>query len=306
LAARLGLTQTRAGEIAIAVTEAATNLEKHAKGGEILLSTHVGDHSRRLELLAIDRGPGMDVDKCLQDGYSSTASAGTGLGAIRRFASEFDAYSTEQGTVIFAAFDDTSSPKPARPPFVVGSARASKPGETACGDDWSAVFASSVQILVVDGLGHGPLAADAALEAVQAFEAGKLDSAAEAIEVIHLALRGTRGAAVAVADIDAGAGRVSYCGLGNIVGAILGGDSIHHMVSMNGTAGHDAPRINSFQYAWKTGATLVMHSDGLSTHWSLAHYRGLLNRHPGVIAGVLYRDFNRGRDDVIIVVARQT
>jgi hypothetical protein len=77
------------------------------------------------------------------------------------------------------------------------------------------------------------------------------------------------------------------------------------MVSMNGTAGHDAPRINPFQYTWKGGSTLVMHSDGLSTHWSLARYRALLNRHPSVIAGVLYRDFSRGRDDVTIVVGRQ-
>ena len=47
-----------------------------------------------------------------------------------------------------------------------------------------------------------------------------------------------------------------------------------------------------------------MHSDGLTTHWTLERLPGLAARHPSLIAGVLYRDFKRGRDDVTVVVAR--
>ena len=49
-----------------------------------------------------------------------------------------------------------------------------------------------------------------------------------------------------------------------------------------------------------------MHSDGLGTRWDLAKYPGLAARHTALIAGVLYRDFQRGRDDATVVVLRDT
>jgi len=49
---------------------------------------------------------------------------------------------------------------------------------------------------------------------------------------------------------------------------------------------------------------LVLHSDGLVSHWSLDAYPGLAARDPSLIAGILYRDFTRGRDDVTVVVAK--
>jgi hypothetical protein len=48
-----------------------------------------------------------------------------------------------------------------------------------------------------------------------------------------------------------------------------------------------------------------MHSDGLLTNWSLDAYPGLLTRHPALIAGVMYRDFRRGRDDVTVLAVRR-
>ena len=52
-------------------------------------------------------------------------------------------------------------------------------------------------------------------------------------------------------------------------------------------------------------ATIVMFSDGLTSRWDLASYPGLASKSPALIAGVLYRDHSRGRDDVTIVVARE-
>jgi hypothetical protein len=49
---------------------------------------------------------------------------------------------------------------------------------------------------------------------------------------------------------------------------------------------------------------LIMHSDGVATRWNLEQYAGLASRHPALIAGVLYRDFTRGRDDATILVMR--
>jgi hypothetical protein len=124
------------------------------------------------------------------------------------------------------------------------------------------------------------------------------------VGTVHDALRSTRGAAVAVAEIDAGRGTVRYCGLGNIVGATIGGESSRRLVTHNGTAGQGTPRVAEFTYPWEQGMALVMHSDGLQSRWDINSYDGLSARHPGLIAGVLYRDFLRGRDDATVVVVR--
>ncbi len=64
--------------------------------------------------------------------------------------------------------------------------------------------------------------------------------------------------------------------------------------------------MTEFGYAFPADALLVMHSDGLGSRWTLEAYPGLVRRHPALIAGILYRDFKRGRDDVSVVVARAT
>jgi anti-sigma regulatory factor (Ser/Thr protein kinase) len=304
MAALAGFDETHRGEIAIVVTEAGNNIAKHSSGGEILLSSYQSFGTNRFEMLAIDRGPGMDLDVCLVDGFSTDGTQGTGLGAISRLADEFDCYSTSKGAVIFAGFVNGSQ-APAAAQTRLGAARVPKTGETACGDDWTAVRrGDSLVLLVADGLGHGHFAAEAAAEAVNAIERNSFVSVADAVTLVHGALRGTRGAAIAVAELTAGSA-ISYCGLGNIAGALLSSTGVQHMVSLNGTAGHDAHRITAFQYSWPEGATLVMHSDGLMNQWNLDHYPGLMNRHPSVIAGVLYRDYTRGRDDTTVIVAKR-
>ena len=47
-----------------------------------------------------------------------------------------------------------------------------------------------------------------------------------------------------------------------------------------------------------------MHSDGLLSRWDLQLYPTLAQRHPSLIAAVLYRDYNRNRDDVTVLVAK--
>ena len=49
-----------------------------------------------------------------------------------------------------------------------------------------------------------------------------------------------------------------------------------------------------------------MHSDGVKTHWTLEDYPGLVRRHPGLVAGLLFRDFRRERDDATVIVARHS
>jgi len=160
-------------------------------------------------------------------------------------------------------------------------------------------------LLVADGLGHGPGAAEAAGTTVRTFRDHPGLAPQEGLQVIHDALRSTRGAAVAIAEIDSGRRLVRFCGVGNVAGAVLSEGGSRNMVSHHGTVGLGVRKVQEFTYPWPDRALLVMHSDGLGSRWSLDPYPGLRQKHPGLVAGVLYRDFGRGRDDATVVVVRE-
>jgi anti-sigma regulatory factor (Ser/Thr protein kinase) len=307
LARALGFDEATSGRVALAVTEAATNLLKHADRGEILLGTARSGGHAVIEILALDRGPGMaNVDRCLQDGYSTAGSAGTGLGALRRVADTFDVYSRPGGTALLVRVGPSAQGRPAAPAAaVIGGVSVAVAGEEQCGDAWDQEpRAGGLAVLVVDGLGHGAGAAQAAHECVAAFRRHAGAPPAARIAALHQALRATRGAAVAVAEIDAHRRLVCFAGLGNVAGSVYAEGAVRHLVSHHGTAGHTASRIAEYTYPWPPHGVLIMHSDGVASLRDLAPYPGLLQRDPGLVAGVLYRDFSRRRDDATVVVAR--
>jgi hypothetical protein len=181
-----------------------------------------------------------------------------------------------------------------------------KRGEEACGDSWGAVQTDEfTTILMADGLGHGYEASVASLEAVRMLRVHPALTAIGLVERVHQALRSSRGAAVAVAKIDRWREKITFCGVGNISGQIYAGSAARqHLVSVNGTAGHQTQRIREFSYPWPAEGMLVLHSDGLVTATSLEAQQALALRDPSLIAGLLYRDFSRGQDDATVVVAR--
>jgi anti-sigma regulatory factor (Ser/Thr protein kinase) len=310
MALGLGMDEGGAEHVAIVVTEACTNLLKHASRGLVLLQTTTEEAEAlpALELLAVDQGPGMsNLDQCLRDGFSTGSSPGQGLGAIQRMSKQSDIYTLPgKGTVVLARWwPSRNGWKPAST-VRLGSINVSMPGEEVCGDSWGCVRnAEDLVILVADGLGHGLDARLAATEAVrQLYEHPELPPAA-LLKRVHEALRSTRGAAVAVARIDCIHGKLTFAGVGNISARVYAGsETRQNLVSLNGTAGHQCERIQEFSYAWPEDGLLVLHSDGLSTGTGLESYPGLAARDPALIAGLLYRDFCRGRDDATVVVAK--
>jgi anti-sigma regulatory factor (Ser/Thr protein kinase) len=309
MADRLGFDETGRGRVGIVVTEAATNLFKHASEGELILSALDDGRSAALEVLALDRGPGMaDVGRCLVDGMSTAGSPGNGLGALTRLSSAFDLYSsTPTGTALVARL--SQGPLDGRRPGLdFGVVSLPLAGEEVCGDAWAVDEQPGRSVvLVVDGLGHGLAAADAAREAVASFRRHASQGPEPILRAAHESLQKTRGAAMAVASIEPDRGVVRYAGVGNIAAAVLSprDDASSSMVSHNGTVGHALRKVQEFTHRWSPDSLLVMHSDGLATQWRVGRYPGLAARHPSVIAGVLYRDFRRVRDDVTVLVARQ-
>jgi anti-sigma regulatory factor (Ser/Thr protein kinase) len=307
LATAFGMDVTGVARVALVATELATNILKHARSGHCLFSAATGAAGNAIDVLAIDRGPGIeDVQRAYGDGFSTSGTPGTGIGAVRRQSVEFDLYTDRgRGTIVFARV----GPDPARTAFrehavEVRAFAAPRSGETVCGDHWAArTVDGSTRLIVADGLGHGPGAAEASREAVNTFDVSRAKSPVGQLEEIHAALRSTRGAAVALAWIEPGSGSIRFTGLGNISAALVLKEGGQGMVSVNGTAGHIARSFREFQYATEPGCMVVMHSDGISARWDLADYPGLRARGPAIIAGVLMRDFARNRDDASVVVA---
>jgi anti-sigma regulatory factor (Ser/Thr protein kinase) len=298
LAAEVGLDETSSGRAAIAATELATNVLRHGGGGEVLVQAIPGCAGTALEIIAIDRGPGMrNLQRCLRDGYSSGATLGTGLGAVTRLSDEFDIASVpDKGTVVMARIGGGSTGR-------FGAICTPREGETECGDTWRLARGDDQQsaLIVIDGLGHGPSAAEAARAAARAFGSSPFDAPVTQLERVHRALTGTRGAAVACATWTAGES-LRYAGVGNITGCLTGCDASRGLPSHNGTLGFQLQRVQQFEYPLANGNLVIMHSDGLSARWDLNEQFGLRNHHPAVIAATLYRDHGRARDDATVVV----
>ena len=308
IAGLLGFDSVAAGRVAIGVTELATNLVKYGQSGEMLLGTFEDETGTGVEVVALDKGPGFsNVGQSLRDGHSTGGSAGTGLGAVRRQSQAFDIVSWPgRGTAILARFTDGRL-DPARDAAFprAGAVAIPQRGEDVCGDTYAIrMRPTGWTVLLADGLGHGPHAAQASQEAVRLFEKRPDDMPNEILSSVHAGLRHTRGGAVSVVRYDAEQGTVVFAGIGNVAGAIVAGAEIKRTVSLPGTAGHVARRIQSFEYPFSADSSMVVYSDGIGTSWSLGSYPGLTGAHPTLTAAVIYRDFNRGRDDATVVVAQ--
>ena len=303
----LGFDDTVTGRLSIMATEMANNVIKHAGTGRVILRSLGEPGSPGVELLTLDKGPGIaNVAQCLEDGYSTAGSPGTGLGAISRLSTFFDIYSQPQaGTAVMAQLWP-QSPRVSDCRTITGAVNIPKAGEHCCGDAWAIKeTADRTLVIVADGLGHGTHAARAAEEALRIFHQESNRSPQEIILTMQVALRSTRGASVAVAEVQFEKQIVRYAGVGNIAGVLITPASSKNMVSHNGTVGHELHRVQEFIYPWRNDTLLVLHSDGLQTRWSLANYPGLVARHPSLLAGVLYRDFERGTDDVTVLALRE-
>lgn len=248
-----------------------------------------------------------DVNASLRDGHSTAGTAGGGLGAIMRGSHLLDIYSRPGlGTAILVRLRQ-GRPSPGGPldEALSGVVNVAKPGEEACGDAWCIQpHASGFKVMVADGLGLGLIAAEAAHAAVRAFLADHAQPPGEILGRMHDAIRPTRGAAVSVADLDIDRRTVVFAGIGNVTGTMITDAGVRRMVSLNGTVGHMTKRVQQFTYPFEGIPLVILCSDGLGTSWNLDAYPGLRLRHPTLIAGVLYRDFNRGRDDTTVLVAR--
>lgn len=312
--ARAGLDAHRTAVAALVATELATNLLKHAGGGRLVIDLverpGTGPHGPAVQLVALDHGPGIrDVTTAMRDGYTtSEASLGAGLGTCLRIASSFDLYSTPRGTVSVARIDRGAGPEKTAPAGRAGGINVPLGRAEHSGDAWScAVSGSRLTLLLADGLGHGAKAAQASGAAVDELHRVGHLSPPEILRRMHPALRHTRGAAVAVAQLDTDTRELAFSGVGNIGARLHTAGSWEHLVSHPGIVGAQFPATVPVRRSpWGPESLLVLHSDGLPSRWVPPHEPHLLIHDPAVVAATILRDASSAaspvRDDTCVAV----
>jgi anti-sigma regulatory factor (Ser/Thr protein kinase)/serine/threonine protein phosphatase PrpC len=325
-ASRLGFSDDQLAELDIVVQEIGTNAVRYATSGGCLHWSETLGEAPGLELFYFDKGPGVyDLERAMRDGVSSGGSLGTGFGAMRRLLDEFDVYSTVKGTTrrltnarrstfgtallgrkwVSPTTTEEQRERARRMTRRVGAWSRPRPGEETNGD---ACFIKEhdgeTLLAVVDGLGHGRGACEAALAALDTLEQWEGEPLDELILATHDALRATRGAVMGVVVLNPARQTFNYAGVGNVEVRVLGATDPARPIPANGTLGARLSQVRVWPHRWQEGTTLVIASDGISATWDAHAYPGLVTKSPQLLAGVLLRDFSRSSDDATVLVYR--
>ncbi|MDR3615823.1 MAG: SpoIIE family protein phosphatase [Candidatus Obscuribacterales bacterium] len=177
------------------------------------------------------------------------------------------------------------------------------PHELVCGDAYCVTqIANGVVICVIDGLGHGPEAAEASRAAIATISNHKDDAAEEIVARCHDALKATRGAVLSLAIVDSVHNRLSWVGIGNIEGILLHGEAQHEWLPLRaGIVGCRMPGIRAIEMPISPGDLLIMFSDGITSHVLDPIH---INREPVEVAERIIRTHIRRTDDALVLVAR--
>lgn len=304
-------TQISADTAALIATELATNIVRHTTAGGYVLYRKMHDG---IELLAVDRGPGMRAfgvpkprHSVAKGGSGRGHGLGIGLAGVANQATTFDLYSTEEaGTVILARLLSSSPPERHHGWARWGAVNVPLGGTGPSGDGWAVAADGSLAALVVDGLGHGPEAAAASRAAISAFGHAPDADLNLFITRAHEAMRTTRGGVLGACVIDPARNELRYVGVGNVAGRVLSDGRSESLPSRDGTLGThlSPPQPRAALCRWGLGATLVLATDGLRSGWEIGSYPGLLRHDPIIVAATLERDHARISDDVTVLVVQ--
>jgi phosphoserine phosphatase RsbX len=184
-----------------------------------------------------------------------------------------------------------------------------RPGEHVCGDQSIAIGIDGGAALfcVLDGLGHGPAAATAALTAVDALRSARSERLEVLVQLCHRMLGGTRGVAMTVARIDFQPGQLSWTGIGNVsanlVAKTISGTQVRSSARLTGgIVGYRIPEISPAQVVpIRTGDLLVIVSDGITE----GHLDHIDFAAPAIdIAEQILSKHAKDTDDALVLAAR--
>ncbi|WP_205512043.1 ATP-binding SpoIIE family protein phosphatase [Longitalea arenae] len=309
MALTLEFSERRISEIDIIVAEMATNLVKHAGGGQILAKLIRENELDGIEIISMDNGPGInDINKMVRDGETTKNSLGLGLGAMQRLSDTFQVYSQKNwGTIILCRKYLKEPPRHGKPPLAeIRSVVIPKPGEIKCGDSFFHIANKNhIKLFLADGLGHGAEAARAVQEAGIAFAICQELHPPDILRFINSAVRKTRGLVGMVAVYDIAKKTWEICGVGNITTKINGPATNKNYMSYNGIIGLNVPRsLHTQTFMHEKGQYIIMSSDGLRSRWDPLKYPGILRYDLSMLALSLLKDFSRNTDDASVAICK--
>jgi anti-sigma regulatory factor (Ser/Thr protein kinase) len=307
-AAEAGIPVSRLNELELIVSEITSNLSKYAKDGEILLGVFGTGNTAYVELIGIDNGPGMaNPQKMLQDGITTGTSLGHGLGSIKRLSDTFDIYSiVGWGTIVLSRIYVSPDKKPKKESIQIRPLIVAKPGESTSGDGYVVRRDhNGLQLLLADGLGHGPAANEAVNMAAGSFVSEPFISPSESLRTLHRAIKKSRGAVAHVLNYNPTTGKWTCCGVGNIAVRLFGPIQHKNHMSYNGIVGHNIPNtMNDQSYSASEYHTAILCSDGIKSRWEIAKYPQILQHDPSIVAAALYKEHGRRTDDTSVIIIK--
>jgi anti-sigma regulatory factor (Ser/Thr protein kinase) len=307
MALALGFTSDVSEEIALVVSELASNLVKHAGRGALTLRRLQSGERTGIEVRAQDNGPGMpDAERSITDGYSTSGTLGYGLGAVNRLMDEMDVSSVPgSGTQIVCRRWIRPSQEALTPRVwdvgVVTRSRRSAPqnGDGFIIKEWK----DKLLVGLIDGLGHGEPAQKATLAAqnyVQTHYDQPLDKIFSGTD---RACRGTRGVVMALARFLS-LTRMNFASVGNVEARALCGHERIPFAVRRGIVGAQEIRVHVQEFAWSSEGILVLHTDGLHTRWQWNDFPGLEREPAQTIASKLIRQLADENDDATVLTVK--
>jgi negative regulator of sigma-B (phosphoserine phosphatase) len=194
-----------------------------------------------------------------------------------------------------------------RPRIEWGIAALPLPGHDASGDGHLVkAFPNGVLVAVVDGLGHGPEAAEAAAIAIHTLDKHSEQSVISLAKRCHDALRSTRGVAMSLASYTASDSTLTWLAVGNVEGVLLRGnaraqDERESLVLRGGVLGTRLPSLSADSLTVAGGELLILATDGIDSGFAETL---VVTDPPQTIADRILAGHRRATDDALVLVAR--
>jgi anti-sigma regulatory factor (Ser/Thr protein kinase) len=310
MATNIGFGPRVGEEIVLVATELATNLVRHAGGGDLRLQTLAENGREGIQLESRDNGPGIyDVERAFADGFSTASGPGYGLGAINRLMDELEispASGDRSGVHITCRrWIRPADTQMVLNPFAIGVASRPHPLMPVNGDSFVVKQrGQKALVAVIDGLGHGQYAHRAAETARQYVET-HFDAPLPSIFIgVSRACVATRGVVMAVALFDGVRETFSFASLGNIEARVFNSSDQAKLLITRGILGHTNKMPTVSEYPWDPHSVFVMHSDGLLSRWHWDDFK-FVNELPSRIAQRLLLSLARKEDDATVVVVKR-
>lgn len=188
-----------------------------------------------------------------------------------------------------------------------GVAIAPLKGEVTSGDSYIVrAMPGGVLVAVVDGVGHGDEAAEAAQKAVQVLARAPEMNAISLVRRCHAVLMDTRGVVMSIAWLDTQQNSMTWLGVGNVAGHVLRSDpntmpTREVMLTRGGTVGLRLPMLVASVTEMNPGDVILLATDGLAPGYSNEVRLDAPLQH---LADQLLASYARGTDDALVLVGR--